>query len=224
MKKSPLNHCSSDMMHSEAWNSMRKRSVVGKKSPLEMLGVSRKASPLNDMTAQENAAQSEIALTQKGRDSLHDQAMKFGYPFFSSKYGVNVDPEDGVLDVRPVLPEDKMYEGSGGYTLEELENLYPKNEGRKLTYKVEDKPIEDLVKNAYTKRLNEYMGNVGKKKHPMLAAQTEEDARNEFFAESNSTMFNPKTGEIEDLTNSSGDGAISEDELAKVPSHLRNPL
>jgi hypothetical protein len=68
------------------------------------------------------------------------------------------------------------------------------------------------------------MGNVGKKKHPMLAAQTEEDARNEFFAESNSTMFNPKTGEIEDLTNSSGDGAISEDELAKVPSHLRNPL
>jgi len=33
MKKSPLNHCSSDMMHSEAWNSMRKRS----KSPLNMI-------------------------------------------------------------------------------------------------------------------------------------------------------------------------------------------
>ena len=43
MKKSPLNHCSSDMMHSEAWNSMRKRSYVGKKSALNMLGVS----PLN---------------------------------------------------------------------------------------------------------------------------------------------------------------------------------
>jgi|TARA_R100000030_G_scaffold59310_1_gene44557 hypothetical protein len=33
MKKSPLNHCSSDMMHSEAWNEMRKRS----NSPLNMI-------------------------------------------------------------------------------------------------------------------------------------------------------------------------------------------
>ncbi len=33
MKKSPLNHCSSDMMHSEAWNEMRERS----KSPLNMI-------------------------------------------------------------------------------------------------------------------------------------------------------------------------------------------
>ena len=48
MKKSPLNHCSSDMMHSEARNSMRKRSYVGKKSALNMLGISRKSSPLND--------------------------------------------------------------------------------------------------------------------------------------------------------------------------------
>ena len=54
MKKSPLNHCSSDMMHSEAWNSMRKRSYVGKKSALNMLGISPKSSPLNDMTELEN--------------------------------------------------------------------------------------------------------------------------------------------------------------------------
>ena len=37
MKKSPLNHCSSDMMHSEAWNSMRKRNVVSKSSPANMI-------------------------------------------------------------------------------------------------------------------------------------------------------------------------------------------
>ena len=37
MKKSPLNHCSSDMMHSEAWTSMRKRNVVSKSSPANMI-------------------------------------------------------------------------------------------------------------------------------------------------------------------------------------------
>tara|TARA_Y100000004_G_scaffold170572_1_gene205735 strand:+ start:432 stop:776 length:345 start_codon:yes stop_codon:yes gene_type:complete len=47
MKKSPLNHCSSDMMHSEAWNTMRKRSVVGKKSALSMLGI--KSKPTQDI-------------------------------------------------------------------------------------------------------------------------------------------------------------------------------
>jgi|OM-RGC.v1.030247751 hypothetical protein len=35
MKKSPLNHCSSDMMHSEAWTSMRKRSSLS--SPANMI-------------------------------------------------------------------------------------------------------------------------------------------------------------------------------------------
>ena len=42
-KSSPINHCSSDMMHSQSWNEMRKRSNV--KSPLNMvgIGVSRKS-------------------------------------------------------------------------------------------------------------------------------------------------------------------------------------
>jgi len=211
-----------------------------KKSSLEMLGISRKASPLNDMTAQENAAASlvppgftapnEKVLGQEQRDSLHDQANKFGKPFFSEEFNVNVDPEDGVLDVEPTfgedidnfedLPENKR----GGYTPEELESLYPKSRGRKLTYDIENKPIEELVKEAYTNKLNEYLSNVGKKKHPMLPAQTEEEARNEFFNESHSTRFNPKTRKIEDLKNPSGDGAISEEELAKIPSYLRNPL
>jgi len=65
---------------------------------------------------------------------------------------------------------------------------------------------------------------VGKKKHPMLPAQTEDEARNEFFAESYSTRFNPETRKIEDLVSSTRDGAISEEELAKVPSYLRNPF
>ena len=69
MKKSPLNHCSSDMMHSEAWNTMRKRSVVGKKSALSMLGISRKASPLNDMTAQENLAKGAFSVQADPTDS-----------------------------------------------------------------------------------------------------------------------------------------------------------
>ena len=36
-KSSPINHCSSDMMHSQSWNEMRKRSNV--KSPLNMIGL-----------------------------------------------------------------------------------------------------------------------------------------------------------------------------------------
>lgn len=174
--------------------------------------------------------QTEIELKQEDIDSLHDQANKFGYPFFSTKFGVNVDPEDGVLSNRPTfmpnlddfskLPVEKR----GGYTPEQLEALYPKSEGRKLTYPVEDKPIEDLVKDAYAKRRDKYMSMVGKKKHPMLPAQTKDQAMKEFFAESYSTRFNPETREIENLVSSTGDGAISEEELAKVPSYLRNPF
>ena len=174
--------------------------------------------------------QNERELSQKDRDSLHDQANKFGKPFFSSEFGVNVDPEDGVLSIRPTFMPDlddfsKLpVEKRGGYTPEELENLYPLSEGRKLTYDVEDKPVEDLAREAYAKRRAEYMSMVGKKKHPMLPAQTEDEALKEFFAESYSTKFNPETREIEDLVSSSGDGAISEEELAKVPSYLRNPF
>ena len=177
-----------------------------------------------------NSNHDERALSQEQKDSLHEQANKFGKAFFSPEFGVNVDPEDGVLSNRPTfkpnlddfskLPKEQR----GGYTPEELEALYPKSEGRKLTYDVEDKPIEDLVKDAYAKRRDEYMSMVGKKKHPMLPAQTEDEALREFFAESYSTKFNPETREIERLVSSSGDGAMSEEELAKVPSYLRNPF
>jgi len=141
------------------------------------------------------------ALTQKQKDSLHAQAMKFDKPYFSPKFGVNVDPEDGVLSNRPVY-----------------------SDGTKLTYDIEDKPVEDLVKQAYSKRYDDYMSMVGKKKHPMLPEQTKEQAKREFFNESYSTKFNTRTGQIEDVVSSSGDGAASEEDLAKIPSYLRNPL
>jgi len=141
------------------------------------------------------------ALTQKQKDSLQAQAMKFDKEFFSPKYGVNVDREDGVLENRPIY-----------------------SDGTTLTYDIEDKPIEDLVKQAYSEKRDEYMSMVGKKKHKMLPLQTKEQAEKEFFNESYSTRFNPKTRKIENLVSSSGDGAISEEELAKVPSYLRNPF
>ena len=45
-------------------------------------------------------------LSQIQKDSLHNQANLYGKPFFSPKYGVNVDPEDGVLSNRPVYSDD----------------------------------------------------------------------------------------------------------------------
>ena len=141
------------------------------------------------------------ALTQKQKDSLQAQAYKFDKPYFSPKFGVNVDPEDGVLSNRPIY-----------------------SDGTKLTYDIEDRPVEDLVKQAYGKRYDDYMSMVGKKKHPMLPPQTKEQAEKEFFDESYSTKFNLKTGQIEDLVSSSGDGAASEEKLAQVPSYLRNPF
>ncbi len=141
------------------------------------------------------------ALTQQQKDSLQAQAYKFDKPYFSPKFGVNVDPEDGVLSNRPVY-----------------------SDGTKLTYDIEDKPVEDLVKQAYSKRYNDYMSMVGKKKHPMLPEQTKEQAEREFFDESYSTKFNTRTRQIEDVVSSSGDGAASEEKLAQVPSYLRNPF
>ena len=46
------------------------------------------------------------ALNQQTKDSLVDQAWKYGKPFFSPKHGVNVDPEDGVLSNRPVYSDN----------------------------------------------------------------------------------------------------------------------
>ena len=46
------------------------------------------------------------ALSQKQKDSLHNQANLYKKPFFSPKFGVNVDPEDGVLSNRPVYSDN----------------------------------------------------------------------------------------------------------------------
>ena len=46
------------------------------------------------------------ALSQIQKDSLHNQANLYGKPFFSPKFGVNVDPEDGVLSNRPVYSDN----------------------------------------------------------------------------------------------------------------------
>ena len=58
------------------------------------------------------------ALNQKTKDSLQSEAWKYNKPFFSPKFGVNVDPEDGVLSGRPVY-----------------------SDGTKLTYDKIDKPF-----------------------------------------------------------------------------------
>ncbi len=56
-------------------------------------------------------------INQKTKDSLHTEANKYGKAFFSPKYKVNVDPEDGVLSNRPIY-----------------------SDGSKLTYESIDKP------------------------------------------------------------------------------------
>jgi hypothetical protein len=45
-------------------------------------------------------------LNQKTKDSLQGEAYKYDKPFFSPKYGVNVDPEDGVLSNRPIYSDN----------------------------------------------------------------------------------------------------------------------
>ena len=46
------------------------------------------------------------ALSQVKKDSLQSEAYKYNKPFFSPKYGVNVDPEDGVLSNRPIYSDN----------------------------------------------------------------------------------------------------------------------
>ena len=95
---------------------------------------------------QSNSALPNVELSQAVKDSLHNQANLYGKPFFSPKYGVNVDPEDGVLSNRPTFkPELDDFSKlpvneRGGYSVEELESLYPLSEGRKLTYPKINKP------------------------------------------------------------------------------------
>ena len=66
-------------------------------------------------------------LNQKTKDSLHNEAALRGKPFFSPKYGVNVDHEDGELVNRPV------------YT-----------DGTKLTYEIADKPFRSNSSNHFS--------------------------------------------------------------------------
>jgi hypothetical protein len=61
-------------------------------------------------------------LNQKTKDSLQGEAWKYGKPFYSPKYKVNVDPEDGVLENR-VFYKD----------------------GSELKYKSIDKPFDSPV-------------------------------------------------------------------------------
>jgi hypothetical protein len=70
------------------------------------------------------------ALSQETKDSLIDQAWKYGKPFFSPKYGVNVDPEDGVLSFRPIYSDNT-----------------------KLTYDKIDKPFDSPANKSATRRI-----------------------------------------------------------------------
>ena len=70
-----------------------------------------------------------MALDQKTKDSLQGEAWKYNKPFFSPKYGVNVDPEDGVLSGRPVY-----------------------SDGTKLTYDKIDKPFDSPANKAEPRR------------------------------------------------------------------------
>ena len=71
------------------------------------------------------------ALSQVKKDSLQGEAYKYNKPFFSPKYGVNVDPEDGVLSNRPIYSDNT-----------------------KLTYDKIDKPFSpvNIKEEAYEKQ------------------------------------------------------------------------
>ena len=48
------------------------------------------------------------AMPQRVKDSLRDAAWEYGGSFYSPKYNVNVDPEDGVLYNRPIYSDGTM--------------------------------------------------------------------------------------------------------------------
>lgn len=142
------------------------------------------------------------SMPQHVKDSLHSQANKYGKSFWSDQHQVNVDPEDGVLSNRP-------RDGQGNY----------------FKFETENKPIEERVNEAYSKIRDQYLSMAGKKKHPMLPAKDEDQMFQEFLGEYHSSKYDPETGEVKILKNvDDEDGFISEEELAKVPSYLRNPF
>ena len=68
-------------------------------------------------------------MPQRVKDSLHNEANKYGKAFYSPKHKVNVDPEDGVLSNRPVYAD-----------------------GSKLTYEKIDKPFDSPANKAEPRR------------------------------------------------------------------------
>jgi hypothetical protein len=86
------------------------------------------------------------AMSQKTKDSLHTEANKYGKAFFSPKYKVNVDPEDGVLSNRPIYKDGTM-----------------------LTYEKIDKPFSPLnIKEEAYEKQNRSM----RKKHKKETGKT----------------------------------------------------
>jgi hypothetical protein len=161
MKKSPLNHCSSDMMHSEAWNTMRKRSVVGKKSALSMLGISRKASPLNDMTAQENLA--------KGAFSVQADPTDSGIP-----WSTLTTEEIKALEGSGNRPPKQLYRGQTVYPNENIAWQTP--EQAQATEDLENSEVgkpswESKITEDEMKRLSELKANT--KTNPMAHHRAE---------------------------------------------------
>tara|TARA_B100000902_G_C26999809_1_gene759305 strand:+ start:24 stop:605 length:582 start_codon:yes stop_codon:yes gene_type:complete len=90
---------------------------------MKFTGISRKTSPLNShggthlgeghdvnqrMEMDPKNKKRVNEMSQQVKDSLQRQAWLFGKPFFSPKYQVNVDPEDGVLTGRPIYSDGSM--------------------------------------------------------------------------------------------------------------------
>ena len=90
---------------------------------MKFTGISRKTSPLNShggthlgeghdvnqrMQMDPKNKKRVNEMSQQVKDSLQRQAWLFGKPFFSPKYQVNVDPEDGVLTGRPIYSDGSM--------------------------------------------------------------------------------------------------------------------
>ena len=113
-----------------------------------------------------------MALDQKTKDSLQVEAYKYNKPFFSPKFGVNVDPEDGVLSNRPVYSDNT-----------------------KLTYDKIDKPFSES--GAPTKRLStKEERNARKKKFVNALAKTAYDIGSNFLKGAPglaATMLTPST-------------------------------
>lgn len=76
-------------------------------------GSCRKSSPVNSnhkykLKFEKANRERYDKMPQRVKDSLQQVAYEYGGPFFSPKYQVNVDPEDGVLYNRPIYQDGTM--------------------------------------------------------------------------------------------------------------------